>query len=82
MRTSVYLKRVLQLGKGKYDLETTQGEHATLSYNGHNLTIVYKEPIDNLSFSIEIHGLTEWKEYLHVAGFSLSPTCMVTIYDT
>lgn len=79
MRSGVLLRRVLQVGDRKYDLETIGGERIVLSYNGFNLTTMYSGHFENMSFSIEVRGLDGILSYLKEAGFEIAPVCMITV---
>lgn len=79
VRSGVFLRRVLQVGENRYDLETVGGERILMTYNGHTLTTLYSDQFENLSFSIEVRGLSGLVSYLEAAGFLISPACMITV---
>lgn len=79
MRAGVLLRRVLQVGDRRYELETVGGERITLTYNGHTLTTMYGGHFENMSFSIEVRGLDGILSYLKEAGFGIAPVCMITV---
>lgn len=76
----VALRRVLQLGDNRYELETVVGERIKLTYNGYTLTSLYNV-IDDLSFSIEVAGLKGIMQYLDAAGFEIAPAAMITVNE-
>jgi len=75
----VALRRVLQVGENRYDLETIGGERITLTYNGIVLTTIYSDQFENMSFSVEKRGLSGLVSFLDHAGFIISPACMITV---
>lgn len=76
----VALRRVLQFGDNRYELETVGGERIKLVYDGCTLTSIYNV-IEDLSFSIEVEGLSGVMQYLDAAGFEIAPAAMITVNE-
>ena len=73
------ITNIIQLGLGNYIAETKSGALVRISYNGRNLTFLYQEEFEDLSFSIEKPGLNGIWEFLNVANYTLDPECTVTL---
>ncbi|NBR24336.1 MAG: hypothetical protein EBU08_11320 [Micrococcales bacterium] len=76
--TEVELLRVIELSPNRFELETVDGDRVTLTYDGYTLTAMHGVR-ENLSFLLHVKGLDGIEDYLHVAGYKLSPSAMVTL---